>query len=112
MPNSFHVAFFGDVVGADEVFLILIIVLLLFGADRLPEIARSIGRALEELRRASDTFRDELISAEKPKIDRPTSALGRDPQSGQLPPTAANGNGAREQPPAPDRMDHPDELAG
>jgi TatA/E family protein of Tat protein translocase len=44
---------FGSSIGAGEILLILAVVLLLFGAQRLPEIARSLGRALEEFRRSA-----------------------------------------------------------
>jgi sec-independent protein translocase protein TatA len=36
--------------GAPEIIVILIVVLLLFGAKRLPDLARSIGEAARELR--------------------------------------------------------------
>lgn len=38
-------------IGLPEVVVILVIVLVLFGAKRLPELARSIGRAAGELRK-------------------------------------------------------------
>ncbi len=44
-------------VGLQELLVILVIALLVFGPQRLPELGRMIGRALRELRRASDEFR-------------------------------------------------------
>lgn len=38
--------------GLPELLLIFLIVLLLFGAGRLPEIARSLGKAIQEFKRA------------------------------------------------------------
>jgi sec-independent protein translocase protein TatA len=43
-------------IGAPELFLIFLIVLLVFGAKRLPEIARSLGRATQEFKRAKNEF--------------------------------------------------------
>jgi sec-independent protein translocase protein TatA len=39
--------------GAPELFIILVIVLIVFGAGRLPQIARGLGQAVGEFRRAS-----------------------------------------------------------
>ena len=41
-------------IGAMEWLLIFLIVLLLFGAKRLPEIARSLGKATQEFRKAKN----------------------------------------------------------
>lgn len=37
--------------GAPELLIILVVVLLLFGASRLPKLARSLGQASKEFRR-------------------------------------------------------------
>ena len=50
--------------GWPEIILILIVVLLLFGANRIPEIARSLGKATREFKRARDEFADELKNAD------------------------------------------------
>jgi len=42
-----------------ELLIILLIVLILFGARRLPALASSIGRSIKEFRRASDTHAEE-----------------------------------------------------
>lgn len=39
-------------IGLPELILIFLIVLLVFGASRLPEIARSLGKAVQEFKRA------------------------------------------------------------
>jgi len=43
-------------IGAPELILIFLIVLLVFGAKRLPEIARSLGKATQEFRKAKNEF--------------------------------------------------------
>lgn len=39
-------------IGFPELMVILVIVLLIFGAARLPEIARSLGKAISEFKKA------------------------------------------------------------
>ncbi len=56
--------------GWPEIILILIVVLLLFGANRIPEIARSLGKATKEFKRARDEFADELKNADS-EADKP-----------------------------------------
>ena len=56
------IAFFGGSAGAGEIFLVLFIVLLLFGANRLPSIARSLGRTLEEFMRAAKDLSHDIMS--------------------------------------------------
>lgn len=47
-------------VGWQEILLIIVIILLLFGAKRIPEVMRSIGKGVRELKRGmSDTDSDE-----------------------------------------------------
>ena len=40
--------------GAPELMIILIVFVLLFGASRLPKLARSLGEARSEFRKAND----------------------------------------------------------
>lgn len=46
--------------GWPEIVFILIIVILLFGAKKLPELARGIGQSLGEFRKAKDEFEREV----------------------------------------------------
>lgn len=46
--------------GAGEIALIVLAALILFGPKRLPEIARNVGKALREFRRATGELTDEL----------------------------------------------------
>jgi len=48
--------------GAGEILLALVVALLLFGAERLPGIARTLGRALNEMRRAANEISSEIIN--------------------------------------------------
>jgi sec-independent protein translocase protein TatA len=44
--------------GPGELIVILLVVLLLFGAKRLPELARSLGKSLNEFKRGRDDVDD------------------------------------------------------
>ncbi|MDR3112169.1 MAG: twin-arginine translocase TatA/TatE family subunit [Elusimicrobiota bacterium] len=46
-------------IGFTEVLLILVVILLLFGAKRIPEIAKAIGRAAFEYKKAKETIKKE-----------------------------------------------------
>ena len=52
-------------VGGQEIIWILLLVLVLFGAKKIPEFARGIGQAIKEFQKAKDEFSDELHSAGK-----------------------------------------------
>lgn len=43
-----------------ELLVIVLAILILFGGRKLPEIARSIGKGLRELQKASQDFKREL----------------------------------------------------
>lgn len=47
-------------IGWSEVLLICFVVLLLFGAKRIPEIARAFGKASREFQNAKDGMLDEI----------------------------------------------------
>lgn len=47
-------------VGPAEILIILVVALLVFGPQRLPEVGRQVGSALRELRRMQDAVRGEL----------------------------------------------------
>ena len=46
--------------GGPDLFIILLIVLVLFGANKLPELARSLGQSMNEFRRAREDIDREL----------------------------------------------------
>lgn len=46
--------------GGGEIFIILIAVLLLFGADKIPNLARSLGRGMREFKDATNEIKSEL----------------------------------------------------
>jgi sec-independent protein translocase protein TatA len=67
--------------GPTEWVLILVIVLVLFGAKKLPELARSLGQSMNEFRKAREEFDKELHQAGQ---DMKSSVQNTQPlQSGQ-----------------------------
>ena len=56
-------------IGAQELIVVLLIVLLLFGAKKLPELARGLRQAVKEFQKSNDEFSDELHKAGKPETD-------------------------------------------
>ncbi len=52
-------------IGINELLLIFLIILLLFGASRLPQLARSIGKSLREFRKGVKEVEEELKETEK-----------------------------------------------
>ncbi len=54
-------------IGGFEWLLILVIVLLLFGGKKLPELARSMGRAMGEFRRGREEVEREMREPKPPE---------------------------------------------
>ncbi|WP_135806751.1 Sec-independent protein translocase subunit TatA/TatB [Halorussus marinus] len=52
--------FIGGIPGRIEIGGVLILGILLFGADRIPRLARSVGESIGELRCGRETIEDEL----------------------------------------------------
>ncbi|MFH1837679.1 MAG: twin-arginine translocase TatA/TatE family subunit [Candidatus Omnitrophota bacterium] len=53
--------------GVPEILLILVVVLLIFGAAKLPEIGRALGRALSEFKKGTQEFTDTKNKDDSPK---------------------------------------------
>jgi sec-independent protein translocase protein TatA len=52
-------------IGMGELVVILLVVLLLFGAARLPEIARALGKSIKEFKKGTKEVEDEIQEAIK-----------------------------------------------
>ena len=61
---------FGNL-GAGEIILIVLVILLLFGAKKIPELARGIGKGMGEFKKGLKDVQDEIKAAENDskKID-------------------------------------------
>lgn len=62
-------------IGFSELVLILLVVLIAFGPEKLPELARTLGRLTGELRRNSDALKREFYSAVYAPSKEATNAL-------------------------------------
>jgi len=97
--------------GPGELIVIFLVVLVLFGPKRLPQVARMLGRALDELRRASHDFRRQVMDIEQepgdekphpeslpPPYDRAEQQMPRQvtPEEDDAQPPGDDANGNRE----------------
>lgn len=57
--------------GAQELLLILLIILLLFGARKIPGIARGLGRSVSEFKKGAKELEDEIKQEETEKREPP-----------------------------------------
>ena len=57
-------------IGGPELFIIILIVVMLFGADKIPEIARGLGKGMRQVKDATNDIKREINrTAEKQGID-------------------------------------------
>jgi len=57
--------------GTQELLIILVIVLVLFGANRLPDLARSLGSSMKEFKKGmNEVSKDETNSAAKKEDEK------------------------------------------
>jgi sec-independent protein translocase protein TatA len=73
MPTPIFAAF----LGGQELWLILVIVLLLFGGSKLPSLARGLGQSIKEFKKASNPEQPDAKDAE---------AKPADPKKSETPP--------------------------
>ena len=85
-------------IGLQELVVIFVIALIVFGPKNLPQLGRSLGRAMREFRRASDEFRSTIetnlqihetdplpTSPPEPKTEELTPASAQSGDGGALP---------------------------
>jgi len=82
--------------GGPDLIIILLIILVLFGAKKLPELAKGMGQAVKEFQKAKDEFNDELHNAGNTPPAKPDVR-----QADATVPRIDNAPTAREVPPAP-----------
>lgn len=69
-------------IGPIELAIVLVIVLLLFGASRIPEVGRSLGSGLREFRDGVRLVKEPVELAKEPLELNPTAAASADRANG------------------------------
>jgi sec-independent protein translocase protein TatA len=90
--------------GPLEIILIFLVVLLIFGAKRIPEIARGIGKGIREFKDATSEISRELdVDNQRQQIDKTRRPQHGTPQARSSAPQAA----ANDAPPQPAQANNP-----
>src|SRR5512141_204368 len=91
MVSSTINVMFAGMLGGWEIILILAVVLILFGAKKLPELAKGLGTGIKEFKKATREVSDEIQNAVD-DTSAPTTAQRKLPPEGgqsQSEPTAS-----------------------
>ncbi len=65
-------AFFGGL-GGWEILLIMMVLLIFFGAKKIPELARGLGRGIREFKDATSEIKKEIEEGTSTTTDNPTT---------------------------------------
>lgn len=71
-------------IGGTELIVIFMVILIFFGANKIPELARGIGQGMNEFKKASDNLKNEIEKGRKdlqespPKKDQISSQAKKD----------------------------------
>ena len=52
-------------ISGQEIFLIMIIIVMFFGADKIPEIARGLGKGMRQIKDATNDIKNEINESAK-----------------------------------------------
>ena len=64
-------------IGMQELLIILVIALIVVGPQKLPELAKSLGRGLAEFKRTADDFRSSMMSEVSTETSPRTPTISR-----------------------------------
>ena len=92
-----------------DLIIILLIVLLLFGAKKLPELAKGMGQAVREFTKAKDEFEREVTRPAEPaapaaKLDEPRTDVAHETHHDSSHEETTNVHGDQTQGPTPTRV--------
>jgi sec-independent protein translocase protein TatA len=83
--------------GGGELVVVLLVVLLLFGGERMPQLAKGLGKALREFRKAASGVEQEFKRA----LDEVPDTPARPPAKPVIPPAQTSLPASRTEPPPP-----------
>ncbi len=105
MASSFTTLAFLDI-GSGEMMMVLLLVLIFFGGDKLPEFARGLGKSIREFKKATAGVEEEIKRAlaepppRPPVAPLPTTFPPRPPSTAGSQPPEAELTSSAEPPPA------------
>ena len=67
-----------------EILLILAVALVVLGPEKIPDVARMLGKAIREVRKASNMMRDALMIDDVSSSTRPRPVIPKTPVDGQV----------------------------
>lgn len=70
-------------IGMPELIIILVIALIVIGPQKLPDVARSLGRGLAEFKRAADDFKQTVEDESRVNDETTASGAELDPATGE-----------------------------
>jgi sec-independent protein translocase protein TatA len=73
---------FAWALGGWEIILVLVVVLILFGAKKIPELAKGLGQGIKEFKKATKEVTDEIQNTPTDT----TAQTGKPPAASPLPP--------------------------
>jgi len=65
--------------GTGEIILIFLVVMVVFGASKLPQLGDGLGRAIKNFKRAVTSANEIEVTPKKPEIDGSSQADKQDP---------------------------------
>src|SRR3954451_2840570 len=86
--------------GPAEILVVLVVALLVFGPDKMPEIARQVGKGFREFKRVQQHLKSELRDVVS-EFDSPTSATVEQQAVPMLPPKETTAPAEAEAPATP-----------